>query len=1319
MPAKKASVTPKGKRDPADKSLGRSSKNFKGRSEYEHIYKAPDIVAGSAKRRPKEEYIFDFETNKFKKVTMDLPDAVKRVFLEIVTNAGDAAYFSLLHGVDPGPIIFEVSDDGYLAISNGGLPVPVEPHEMTTESELHLVPTKTFGEIRQGSSYDETMERMGCGRNGYGSKLTNIFSKHFIVEIGDIGRKDSDGNPISGQHFIGEWKGNMLDLVRAEATPGYVKEKQLEQSDNDFGWRRKTTGAYKGKPFVKVEWLLDFKRFGMVDDSGVTGYTEDDIGLFTRYVIETSLTCQVPVEINGKRFDYRNIREFAKLIWEPETVKSAVSQFCWPKGVNPPKEFEDAKPAKREAIATRLDVLTGIEMQILLLDTPDKAKFFTYANGMNTFEGGVHVDEVAKKLYPKIIKEIGAPSTKKSKEDKEVEGKGKGKSGTKAKAKDKEEKPPASRPHLVPSDLKPHISMIVVCRVPNPEYDSQSKKKLDDPTPFVQFDDHVFETLISTKKWLLMERLMNQLDSKILKSISKINGKKTRMIDVDKGEDANDAGTSKSRDCSLYIVEGESATGYPIERIDHMPGGKDIYGYFPLKGKPMNVSANPALKIAENEEFIDLYQYLGLNNEMDYSTQKGRDTLRYGRVIIVCDADVDGAHILCLVLNFFHRMFPDLLKNDFVQVLLTPLIKIESTVKTIPGKIFFDERAFDTWRETPEGKTFKGKKPDYLKGLGSFGEDEIVEDIDKTPIYICKYDPDAADAIEESFNPKLADKRKLKIENWRKISASAPIFNPRKMLVSRPVSDVINYTLTPYMIDNLFRSIPSFKDGLKKAQRQALYYSLHHWKYSNSSNKEKTAKLGTDAVGYTKYHHGERSMHVTMIHMAQGFIGTNNLEYYSRAKGLFGDRSKGGKNFADPRYTSLLPAWWLSHVFQKDMVDLVPRRQVEGEDAEPNWLPCDIPLGIINGTRGLATGWSTNIPGHHPIDVVDRLIDVLEETKTSTTQLTPLTPYFNGFRGLVEIRTAKTKKEEEELDDLEAETKDFDQDHEEYVDEDYTRADKEATDHAIDAVLQTSERTRGRSLVTTGNFEIIEENSDNTVDVRVTEIPVGRYQVEYRTWAKKLIKKGIIRDIRVNSNKNYPDVKMYGVPKDMANAKGLGLIRSYGMSNMVMIDDDGIPKPYKSVEHIFEKYVESMLDMYEKLKTHQLAEFMKDIKRSEEELAIVEAVIEKNIHIIDVDEDELYEKMRKLKLNTETYEKMPLNSINRTKKTQLLKKIDKLHNDYDKLVDVPSHYPWIDRLIKFRKLLVKTYSEPIAPSKAETAVVDGQRMYRNVSLEYS
>lgn len=1298
MPAKK--------KDIADKSLGRSSKNFKGRSEYEHIYKAPDIVAGSAKRRPKEEYIFDFETGKFKKVTMDLPDAVKRVFLEILTNAGDAAYFSLLHGVDPGPIVFEVADDGYLSISNGGLPVPVEPHEMTTESELHLVPTKTFGEIRQGSSYDETMERMGCGRNGYGSKLTNIFSKHFIVEIGDIGRKDSDGNPISGQHFIGEWTNNMLNLVRAEATPGYCKDTALTQPDNNFGWRRKTTGAYKGKPFVKVEWLLDFKRFAMVDANGAVGYTGDDIGLFTRYVIETSLTCQVPVTVNGKKFDYRNIRDFAKLIWEPEVVKSAVSQFCWPKGVNPPKEFEDAKPTKRETIAIRSDILTGIEMQILLLDTPDKAKFFTYANGMNTFEGGVHFDEVAKKLYPKVIKEIGAPSTKKGKDKESEVAKGKGKGSKKS-----EDKPLASRPHLVPSDLKPHISMIVVCRVPNPEYDSQSKKKLDDPTPFVQFDDSVFETLISPKKWTLMERLMNQLDSKILKSISKINGKKTRMIDVDKGEDANDAGTSKSRECSLYIVEGESATGYPIERIDNMPGGKDIYGYYPLKGKPMNVSANSAIKVAENDEFIDLYQYLGLNNEMDYSTQKGRDTLRYGRVIVVCDADVDGGHILCLVLNFFHRLFPELLKNDFVQVLLTPLIKVESTLKTVSGKIFFDDRAYDAWRETPEGKAFKGKKPDYLKGLGSSEPEAIIEDIDKTPIYICKYDDDAPENIETSFNPKFADKRKLKIENWRKISASAPIFNPRKMLVDRSVSDIMNYTLTPYMIDNLFRSIPSFKDGLKKAQRQALYYTLHHWKYANSNVKEKTAKLGTDAAGYTSYHHGEKSMHVTIIHMAQDFIGTNNLGYYKQ-KGIFGDRSKGGKNFADPRYTHLLPAWWLPHVFQKEMVDLVPRRQVEGEDAEPDWLPCDIPLGIINGTRGLATGWSTNIPSHHPIDVVDRLIDILEE---SATQLTPLVPYFNGFRGLVEIRTAKTKKEEDELNDLEEETKEFDSDHldpREYVDEDCTQGD-------IDAVLQTSERTRGRSLITTGNFEIIGENKDNTVDVRVTEIPIGRYQVEYRTWVKKLVKKGVIRDYRVNSNKNYPDVKMYGVPKDMANARGLGLVRSYGMSNMVMIDDDGIPKPYKSVEHILEKYVKVMLDMYEKLKVHQLAEFMKNIKRSEEELAIVEAVIEKRLNIVDVEEEVLHEKMNELKLSIETYDKMALNSINRTKKTQLLKRIDKLHDDYNKLVDIPSHYPWIDRLIKFRKLLKKSYNEPIAPQKAETSVVDGQRIYRNVAIEYS
>ena len=1315
MPPKKPTATPTRsavKRDVNDKSLGRTADDYKGRSEFIHIMKSPDYVIGATKRRNVEEMVYDFETRKMKKVTMDLPDGVKRVFLEIASNACDASFFSLMKRVDPGPITFVFTNDGYLSISNGGLPIPVEPHADSTEQNLILVPRKTFGELRQSTNYDEKVERYGSGRNGFGAKLTNMFSDRFILEIGDSGRLDKDGNLISGQHYVGEWKwgvhedeidettkkpvsGGMI-FVRDEATPGYAKDSELQQSDNKVGWRRKTSKAYKGKSFVKIEWLLNFERFGMESK-----YSENEIGLFTRYILEMSLSTKIPVEINGHKFDFRNLRDFASLIWPEEVVKTAVSQFCWPKGIHAPEGFEELRPLKKEQFIAKLPIADSIvEMQILLLDTPDKAEIISFANSMNTFQGGAHINEIVKKLYPKIIKEIGGTSAPKDKKAEAVKGKSK---------KKVEEKPDAKKPHIVPSDLKPHISMLVVCRVPDPEWEGQGKKMMNEPTPNVHIDDSIVTTMAGSK-WRLTERLMNRLDERILKSLKDTDGKSHGMVKIP-GEDANFA---KLKDwkmrmqCSLIGVEGESASSYVTTRILNLPGGKDTNGYFCFKGKPMNTSANSVTEVNNNKEFIALKKALGLKDGEDYSTVEARRTLRYKEFIIATDADTDGMHIWGLALDWFHVKWPSLLEAGFVRYLATPIIRATPEDKKKPILRFYDEKAFSTWTSSVDGRNFKGTVK-YYKGLGTSEDPEIIDDITSAPTIICIYDSEAKESMELAFNPKLADKRKLWIGDWGEKSKTAPIFKPTSLLIDRKISDIVNFSMTPYTIEALFRSITSFKDGLKKAQRQALYYALMHWKFATSTKEEKTAALGTDAAKYTHYHHGEVSMHETIVHMAQDFIGSNNLSVFKQ-KGQFGSRVKGGKDRANPRYTYLLPAWWLPFVFDKEMVDLVDRREVDGEKGEPEWLPCDIPIGIINGCRGLATGWSTNIPSHHPIDVIDWLLYKLEDKPKKPD---PLIPYFNGFRGLVEIKTAKTKEEAENLAEANREGAEFDEALED--DEDQKESEK-----AVEDLLQKSQRVRGRSLITIGNFEILNENpKDNTVDLRVTELPIGRFQKKYREWAEDLVEAGVIRDIRdAAKDKNYPNLYMYGVPKDMANAAKLGLIRSQGMSNLVMIDDQGVPSPYKSVEHIMMKYMDAMYDMYDRLKAHRLGGFKESIKRLEDELAIIEAVCSGELKVIQVKRALVHQRMTELKLNIDIYHKIPLDSLDGEGIPKLLEKIEKLEEEYRELYETPAHFLWIDRLKKFRKQLAKVYSAPVAPSSSDIMLIDDQRVYRNVTIEY-
>lgn len=1307
------------------KSLGKSSKHFDERDWYKHIMESSDMFIGSKIPHDVEEIIYDLETKRMKKVVMNLPDGVKRIFLEILTNAGDNACYNLKQGIDPGPIIFDILEDGYLSIKNGGLPIPVEPHKTSTRDKLLLVPEKTFGTLLNGSNYNdnevtEGIERWGCGRNGLGSKLTNIFSVHFLAEVSDTGRLDDEGNPITGQFWRGEWRDNMKTLVKSEAKPGYVQDGG-DYADNDFGWRRKTSNANTRDPYVKVEWCTDFEKFG------ISGYTDNDIGLFIRYAIEISLSCQVVILINGEKFDYRNIRDFASLFWPVEVVKSAVTQYCWPDSVEVPKEFLDASIARREKLAVDPKYSVQIETQVMILDTPDDALVISFANGMNTLEGGVHVNEVYKKICPRII---GDSAKEKKKRKEEAADKRKGK--VKGLYDTKPDKPEVPIPKLTPGDVKPHISLIVVTRIPNPVWNGQSKTQIRAPVPNISFGENVYERMMDKTRWHLMERLMSQLGNKIIKGLAKSENAEDRDFG-DKGEDANDA-TSKDFEkrmkCTLYLVEGKSASSYPLKRIQFMPGKKDRNGYYCLQGKPMNVMASSLVEVAAYKEYIKLKAIIGLKHTEDYKTKESRKNLHYGNIIVTCDADVDGSHILCIVLAWIYRGWPALLEQGYIKYLVTPIIR------AIPkdGEVlrFYDEAAYLKWSQTPEGKS-KKYEIQYYKGLGKSEDFEIEDDIETAPIVTCEYDENAAENLELAFNPKKADQRKVWIGNWRKIRDTAPVFRPKSVNVTRPISDIINYSLTPYTIENLFRSIPSYKDQIKQSQRKVIYHMLNHWNFKTATaakKQQKVATHGTAAADKTHYHHGDKSIHDTVMHLAQDYIGTNNLTVYE-PKGQFGTRDVGGKNKAQPRYPEVKPAWWIPYVYQKEMVDLVELRKVDGEDAEPTWLPCDVPIGIINGSKGLATGWSTNIPSHHPVDVVDWILDVLKETPEGPT---PLMPYFNGFRGSVEIRTndvsggnSNGKSASSGMSASKAAETEvlYDEDGNE-IDPEYIEGlDDEDDETEESQILQKSQRAKGRCVVTTGVFNIVnEDEKEGTVDLFITEIPVGKYHLRFINWAKKLKKAGKIRSTKDTGNPVYPNLYMEGVPKEMATHAKLGLIKSHGMANLVLIDDDGIPQPYKSVEHIMSKYIDDMLEMYEKLKTFRLAKYAEAVQKLEDIMAIVDAINDGKVVIVGRKKKaDVMEKMKTLGLNVEVFKDMSLTSILDTDIDDVLKKIENLENEHDLLAKKPSHHLWIERLTEFRVQLVKNYFKQLVPEKAEIVEVDGkesggvQQIYHSAFLQ--
>merc|ERR1719230_536458 len=178
---------------------------------------------------------------------------------------------------------------------------------------------------------------------------------------------------------------------------------------------------------------------------------------------------------------------------------------------------------------------------------------------------------------------------------------------------------------------------------------------------------------------------------------------------IPKLEDANDAGGTKGKECTLILTEGDSAKALAVAGLAVV--GRDRYGVFPLRGKLLNVRDVTQKQISENKEIMNLVKILGLT----FGQRGEKKKMRYGSVMIMADQDYDGSHIKGLLINFFHFWWPDLLKDGgFVKEFVTPIVKVTKSGQTTT---FFTQNEYEEWKtKNDDGRGWSMK---YYKGLGT------------------------------------------------------------------------------------------------------------------------------------------------------------------------------------------------------------------------------------------------------------------------------------------------------------------------------------------------------------------------------------------------------------------------------------------------------------------------------------------------------------------------------------------------------------------------------------------------------------------------
>lgn len=341
----------------------------------------------------------------------------------------------------------------------------------------------------------------------------------------------------------------------------------------------------------------------------------------------------------------------------------------------------------------------GIAIEVAFQYNEDySSQIYSFTNNISTYEGGTHEDGV-KRALTRIINNY-AKNAKILKDNDDA---------------------------LTGEDVREGLTMIISCKHPDPQFEGQTKTKLGN-AEVRKIADDVFSN--GLQRFLLENPDESKLiiEKSMTASRARLAAKKARELTRRKGDldvtnfygKLSDCKSKDPNECEIFIVEGDSAGGSAIKGRDSM-----TQAILPLRGKILNVEKARLDRALNNEEIRSIITAFGTGIGDDFDLSK----LRYNKIIIMTDADVDGAHIRVLLLTLFYRFFKPIVEAGHVYAAQPPLfcIKHGQTIKYV-----LDVQERDEYLATLKPET----KKDILrmKGLGEMDAEELNEttmDIEK------------------------------------------------------------------------------------------------------------------------------------------------------------------------------------------------------------------------------------------------------------------------------------------------------------------------------------------------------------------------------------------------------------------------------------------------------------------------------------------------------------------------------------------------------------------------------------------------------------
>lgn len=697
-----------------------------------------------------------------------------------------------------------------------------------------------------------------------------------------------------------------------------------------------------------------------------------------------------------------------------------------------------------------------------------------------------------------------------------------------------------------------------------------------------------------------------------------------------------DVYTKLTSQCLYYLCK---SLGYQVS-INHQTRKPDVYTLNITKDKQQKEphTIKKIIELGVTEQYV-----------YDLETENHHFQAGIGEMIV---HNTDGFHIKGLLMNMFHSTWKELVyRKDFITSLATPIVKLTKKLKKKEDKIIFYN--LTDYENYVNNNNISGYKIKYYKGLGTSTSTEAKECFEDMMDKLIRYYDEETKTTDKclslAFEKSRADDRKEWLMNYDKDDV---LDNNNKLIT---YGDFINKELKHFSFEDVFRSVPSMIDGFKPSQRKIFYGALLR---GLEKDEVKVSQLAGFVSDKAAYHHGEDSLNKAIIGMAQNYKGSNNINVL-KPNGQFGSINENGKDYASPRYIFTQMEDLTELIFRKVDNLILNYLEDDGIKIEPDYYLPIIPMCLVNGAKGVGTGFSTDCPNFNPLDIIDNLKRLLNEEKYKT-----LKPWYSLYNG------------------------------------DIKKVDK-------------------YNYNMTGVYKF---KTTKTKDIMiVTELPIGTSTTSYKDFLDKELEKESNKkkktDIKLLDYKNNcTDMRIYFELEFVSGyfekikdidvfLKNYKLTKNIALTNLHFHDENNIIKKYNSSKEILYEFYNFRLNKYDERKKRQLEILKEELDLLSYKVKFILMVINKELKINNkkklVLENELEElEFPRLSKNNETPSynyllSMPLWSLTKEKVDELQKQHDDKETEYKTLKKKEIEDIWYEELEELEEAYNKWYEDKI------------------------